>query len=61
MSQELESYLQLALKRLDNAYVELLRTQGFTPETEKLRMLIELAKEQLPVQVPNENSRPSPR
>ena len=57
MSQELESYLQLALKRLDNAYAELLKNQGFTPETEKLKMLIELAKEQ----VPNENSRPSAR
>lgn len=57
MSQELEGYLQLALKRLENAYQEVLKTQGYTADTEKLKMLIELAKEQ----VPNENSRSTSR
>jgi hypothetical protein len=55
MSQELESYLNLALKRLDKAYDEVLKTQGYTADTEKLKMLIELAREQ----VPNENNNSS--
>ncbi|GIL16785.1 MAG: hypothetical protein BroJett040_05360 [Oligoflexia bacterium] len=55
MSQELESYLKLALLRLEKAYEEVVKTQGYTRDTEKLKMLLELTREQ----VPNENSRHS--
>ena len=57
MSQELENYLNLALTRLENAYSEVIKSQGYTRETEKLKMLIELVREQ----VPNENSSRSSR
>ena len=52
MGQELEQYLTLALKRLEKAYEEILKTQGYTKDTEKLKMLVELTREQ----VKNENT-----
>ena len=51
MSQELEHYLKLALQRLEKAYEEILKTQGYTRETEKLKILLEMTREQ----VKNEN------
>lgn len=53
MSQELENYLKLALMRLEKAHEELLKTQSYTRDTEKLKMLLELTREQ----VPHENTR----
>ncbi len=53
MSQELEHYLTLALQRLEKAYDEIIKTQGYTRDTEKLKMLVEMTREQ----VKNENSR----
>lgn len=38
--------------KLEAVYQEVLKTQGFSEQTEKLRALVELAKEQ----VPSENS-----
>lgn len=46
MSNELESYLAVALKRLEKAYGEILKTQGYNEQTEKLKLLAELVKEQ---------------
>lgn len=52
MSQELETYLANALIKLEEACASLMKTQAYTKETEKMRMLYELAKEQ----VKNENT-----
>jgi len=46
MNEELESYLAVALKRLEMAYKEVLKTQGYNEQTEKLKLLTELIKEQ---------------
>ncbi len=46
MNNELESYLSVALKRLEKAYNEILKTQGYNEQTEKLKLLAELVKEQ---------------
>lgn len=48
MAQELEKYLTLALKRLERATEEVLKTQGFNEETETLKLLTELVREQVP-------------
>ncbi|MGZ3744134.1 MAG: hypothetical protein ACXWRE_10725 [Pseudobdellovibrionaceae bacterium] len=47
MSKELENYLSLALKRLEKAYEEVLKTQGYNDQSEKLKILAELVKEQV--------------
>jgi len=57
MSQELENYLKLALLRLEKAFEEIQKTQGYTRDTEKLKMLVELTREQ----VQNEDSDHSAR
>lgn len=57
MSESLESYLNIALQRLEKVYEEVLKTQGYTQETEKLKMLLELTREQ----VGNENSNSATR
>lgn len=57
MAENLESYLKLALQRLENVYQEVLKTQGYTSETEKLKMLLELTREQ----VGNEDSNTATR
>jgi hypothetical protein len=46
MSQELEQYLTAALKKLDVVYDQIIKTQGYSAETEKVKMLTELLKEQ---------------
>lgn len=46
MHSELENYLATALKRLEKAYKEVLKTQGYTQDAEKLKILMELVKEQ---------------
>jgi hypothetical protein len=57
MSQDLESYLRNALQRLEAAYEEILKTQGYNQDTEKLKLLCELTREQ----VQNEDSRSTTR
>ena len=47
MAQELEAYLQQALKRLEKATEEVMKTHGFTAETETLKLLTELVREQV--------------
>ncbi len=44
--------LKNILRRLENVTEEVVKTQGYTSETEKLKILVELAREQ----VQNENS-----
>jgi hypothetical protein len=46
MSNDLEVYLNAALKRLEKAEKQVLKTQGYSNEAEKLKILIELVKEQ---------------
>jgi hypothetical protein len=46
MNNELENYLSVALKRLEKAYKEVVKTQGYSEESEKLKILAELIKEQ---------------
>lgn len=48
MSDELERYLSLALKRLEKASEEIVKTQGYTEDTEILLFLKELVREQVP-------------
>lgn len=57
MQNELESYLATALQKLETACAELMKQQGFNKETEKMKMLAELVKEQ----VKNENTRTATR
>lgn len=57
MNNELENYLSVALKRLEKAYKEVVKTQGYNEESEKLKLLAELVKEQ----GPHENSSSSAR
>lgn len=52
MSEVKDQILKTVLQRLEKITDEVVATQGFTPETEKLKMLVELAREQ----VQNENS-----
>lgn len=52
MSQDLEQYLKAALLKLEIAYQDHLKTKIYDDDGEKLKILIELVKEQLP----NENS-----
>lgn len=57
MSNALEEHLLKALLRLEKASEAIKKTQGYTRETAKIRILTELVREQ----VPNENSRHSTR
>ena len=57
MSQDLEQYLKTALLKLETAYQNHMKTKIYDQETEKLKILIELVKEQLPY----ENSSSSAR
>lgn len=52
MQKELDNYLSVALTRLQKAYSEILKTQGYSADAEKVKLLEELVKEQ----VKNENS-----
>lgn len=57
MSNALEAYLIKALQRLEKASEQIKKTQGYTRETAKVRILTELVKEQ----VPHENTRDTTR
>lgn len=46
--EQLESYLRNALFKLEKAYDQVLKTQGYNSDTEKLKILIELTREQVP-------------
>ena len=52
MQPELENYLSAALKRLEQAYAEITKTQTYSAEAEAIKLVAELAKEQ----IKNENS-----
>lgn len=52
MKREVEQHLSLVLTRLEKAHGEILKTQGYNSKTEKMKLLIELVKEQ----AGNENS-----
>ncbi len=48
MSQDLEQYLKAALLKLETAYQDHMKTKIYDQDSEKLKILIELVKEQLP-------------
>lgn len=52
MTENSKRSMKEVASKLEAVYEEVLKTQGFTAQTEKLRALVELVKEQ----VPNENS-----
>jgi hypothetical protein len=52
LSEESNNALKSVLKRLENVTEEVVKTQGYTADTEKLKILVELTREQ----VQNENS-----
>lgn len=54
---EMETYLSAALKRLEKAAEELIRSRGMSAETEAVKVLNELVREQ----ISDEDSRPSNR
>lgn len=56
-SAALEAYLMRALARLEKASEAIKKTQGYTRETAKVRILTELLREQ----VPHENTRDTTR
>ncbi|MFN7455620.1 MAG: hypothetical protein ACK5RO_13305 [Pseudobdellovibrionaceae bacterium] len=45
--QQLQTYAQTALSRLENVYEEVTKNQGYNENTEKLKLLCELLKEQV--------------
>ncbi len=51
MPQDFEKRLQACLEKLEKIYKEILKSQGYTRDVEKLKMLVELTREQ----VKNEN------
>lgn len=57
MQNELENYLAVALQKLEKACRDLMKTKPYGEETERMKMLHELAKEQ----VKHENTRPATR
>ena len=46
--EQLETYLKNALFKLEKAYDQILASQGYNADTEKLKILIELTREQVP-------------
>jgi hypothetical protein len=46
--EQLKSYLTSALLKLEKAYEAVLKTQPYNSDTEKLKLLIELTREQVP-------------
>ena len=55
--EQLEMYLKTALQKLEKAYEKILMTHPYGQETENLKILIEMTKEQ----VPYENTRHATR
>lgn len=52
MNEKSNEVLKSVLRRLENVTEEVVKTQGYTAETEKLKILVELTREQ----VKNENT-----
>jgi hypothetical protein len=48
MSQDLEKYLKTALQKLEEAQAKHMKTKVYDSESEKLKILIEMIKEQMP-------------
>lgn len=57
MEKNLETYLSAALKRLEKAAADLMKTQGYTRETETAKVLAELLKEQVQDENPGSAAR----
>jgi hypothetical protein len=57
MSQELEQHLEIALQKLEKAYEEHMKTRIYDLDAEKIKIFIELIKEQ----IPHENTGPTAR
>ncbi len=47
MSEKIENPLKLVLLRLENITEDVIKAQGYNAETEKLKMLVELTREQV--------------
>ena len=46
MEKKVEIHLQLQLEKLEKAYKQVLETQGYNKETERIRILQEMIREQ---------------
>lgn len=46
MDKKVETHLQLQLEKLEKAYKQVLETQGYNKETERIRILQEMIREQ---------------
>ena len=46
MKKDLEQHLSSVLTKLEKAHSEILKTQGYNRKTEKLKLLVEMVKEQ---------------
>lgn len=57
MDNQVETYLTAALKRLETAYQEILKSEGLSQNSEVVKVLAEMVQEQ----VTHEDSRPSAR
>lgn len=57
MKKQFEQHLSSVLTRLEKAHSEIAKSKGYTKDSEKVKLLIELVKEQ----VSNENTRHSAR
>lgn len=57
MNNELNSYLTVALQRLEKAFQEIMKAKPYGQDLEKIKILEEMVKEQ----VKNENSRTAAR
>jgi hypothetical protein len=47
MSQEVENYLSLALKKLEDAYEKMMKTTGYSDDTENVKILSSFLSEQV--------------
>lgn len=56
MDKDLEIKLKTALEKLEIAYTELKKTQGYTQETENIKLLAELVSEQVTESAKYENT-----
>lgn len=47
MDQKVENHLELQLQKLETAYKQILETQAYNKETEKIKILQEMIREQI--------------
>ncbi len=57
MQKELDNYLSQALKRLEKAHTEILKTQTYNKDVQKIQLLKELVKEQIKNENPSSSTR----